>query len=109
MIYNICNRVYVMYSWNIVEVGDVESVFESPHHPYFRALMGSLPKFGSRQDSLADIPGMIPNFLDPPPGCRFHPRCAFVFERCKTEIPTLCQVGDDHWVACFRGMEGESV
>ncbi len=106
-VYNICDHVYVMYAGNIVEFGDIESVFDYPHHPYFRALMNSLPRFDSKKDSLADIPGMIASLLSPPPGCRFHPRCAFALERCRRETPNLCEVGQDHWVACFRAMEGE--
>lgn len=107
-VYNICDSVYVMYAGIIVEFGNIESVFDHPHHPYFRALMNSLPKFHSKKDSLAAIPGTIPSLLNPPLGCRFHPRCAFAFERCERETPNLREVGQDHWVACFRAMEGET-
>ena len=103
-VYNICDRVYVMYAGNIVEFGDIESVFDHPGHPYFHALMNSLPKFALKNDSLAAIPGTIPSLLNPPPGCRFHPRCALALERCQREIPLLREVKQDHWVACFRAM-----
>ncbi len=106
-IYNICDRIYVMYAGSMVELGTIESVFEHPCHPYLRALMDSLPRFDSRRDSLAAIPGTIPSLLNPPPGCRFHPRCTSAFERCERETPNLREVGQDHWVACFRAMEGE--
>ena len=108
MIYNICDRIYVMYTGNIVEYGNIESVFEDPRHPYFRALMNSLPKFDSKNDSLAHITGTIPSLLDAPPGCRFHPRCTHAYERCRTEVPELCKVGQHHWAACFKATEKET-
>jgi oligopeptide/dipeptide ABC transporter ATP-binding protein len=107
-VHSICDRVYVMYAGNIVEFGDIGSVFDHPGHPYFSALMSSLPKFDSKEDSLAAIPGTIPSLLNPPPGCRFHPRCDLAMERCQGEIPLLREVAQDHWVACFRAMEGEN-
>ncbi len=107
-VYNICDRIYVMYGGDIVECGNIESVFGHAPHPYFEALMNSLPKFGVERNSLAEIPGILPSPINPPTGCKFHPRCALVLERCKTENPTLCEIGQDHSVACFRGMEVQS-
>jgi oligopeptide/dipeptide ABC transporter ATP-binding protein len=107
-IYNVCDRIYVMYAGKIVECGDIESVFEYPAHPYFSALMNSLPKFDIKKDSLGAIPGTIPSLLNPPTGCRFHPRCPFAFELCERETPNLREVGQDHRVACFRAMEGKN-
>jgi oligopeptide/dipeptide ABC transporter ATP-binding protein len=107
-IYNVCDRIYVMYAGKIVEFGDIESVFEYPAHPYFSALMNSLPKFDIKKDSLGAIPGTIPSLLNPPTGCRFHPRCPFAFELCERETPNLREVGKDHRVACFRAMEGKN-
>jgi oligopeptide/dipeptide ABC transporter ATP-binding protein len=107
-IYNVCDRIYVMYAGKIVEFGDIESVFEYPAHPYFSALMNSLPKFDIKKDSLGAIPGTIPSLLNPPTGCRFHPRCPFAFELCERETPNLREVGQDHRVACFRAMEGKN-
>jgi oligopeptide/dipeptide ABC transporter ATP-binding protein len=104
-VYNICQHVYVMYAGNIVEFGNIESVFEHSSHPYFKALMNSLPRFGAKKDVLAEIPGTLPSPMDPPAGCRFHPRCALALERCKIETPNLCEIGQDHSVACFRAME----
>jgi oligopeptide/dipeptide ABC transporter ATP-binding protein len=104
-VYNICEHIYVMYAGNIVEFGNIESVFEHSSHPYFKALMNSLPRFGAKEDVLAEIPGTLHSPMDPPGGCRFHPRCALVLERCKIETPNLCEIGQDHWVACFRAME----
>jgi len=107
MIYSVCNRVYVMYAGDIVEFGDVESMFDHPRHPYFLALMNSLPRFNSQKELLAVIPGEIPSLRNPPSGCRFHPRCAFTSTRCEREIPNLHEVEPEHWVACFKAVEGE--
>ena len=106
-VYRICNRVYVMYAGDIVELGDIEKVFENPRHPYFSALLNSLPRFSHRKSTLYTISGMVPSLLDPPPGCRFHPRCPLIMDRCKEEAPKLLQVEEGHWAACFRA-EGES-
>jgi len=107
MVQNVCARIYVMYAGNIVEFGNVDRIFKHPRHPYFRALLNSLPTFNSRKDSLTVTPGMVPSLLDPPPGCRFHPRCIFSVERCERETPPLRQIEEGHWVACFREREGE--
>jgi oligopeptide/dipeptide ABC transporter ATP-binding protein len=106
-VYSVCDRVYVMYAGKIVEFGDIESIFDHPGHPYFSSLMNSLPKFDRKKHSLTAIPGTLPSLLNPPPGCRFHPRCVLAVERCQREIPLLREVGQDHWVACFRAMEGK--
>jgi len=106
-VYNVCDRVNVMYAGNIVESGDIHRVFDNPFHPYFNALMNSLPRFGRRRDKLAAISGTVPSLLEPPPGCRFHPRCPHVQKRCRQETPGLVEVEDGHWVACFRAAEGE--
>lgn len=107
-IYNVCDRIYVMYAGKIGEFGDIESVFNHPGHPYSHALMNSLPRFDSKKDSLDAIPGTVPSLLYPPPGCRFHPRCAFASKDCERETPIMRKIGEDHWVACFRVIEGES-
>ncbi len=104
-VYNICERIYVMYGGDIVECGNTENVFGHAAHPYFEALMNSLPKFSLERNFLAEIPGILPSPIHPPTGCKFHPRCAWAFERCLTENPTLWEIGRDHSVACFRAME----
>lgn len=86
----ICDRVAVMYAGQIVESGAVYDVFRNPKHPYTAALMQASPKLG-KSDSLQTIGGGPPNLLAPPSGCRFHPRCKFVFERCTIEMPELLQ------------------
>jgi len=106
--YNICERIYVMYGGDIVEYGNIESVFQHRSHPYLEALVNSLPRFATEKDFLAEIPGILPSPINPPTGCKFHPRCGLAIERCKTEIPTLCEIRQDHSVACFRAMEVRS-
>jgi oligopeptide/dipeptide ABC transporter ATP-binding protein len=97
-----------MYAGDIVECGNIESVFGHAAHPYFKALMSSLPKFSAERAFLAEIPGILPSPIKPPTGCRFHPRCTLALEQCKIVNPTLFEIGQDHSVACFRGMEIQS-
>ena len=108
-VYKICDRVYVMYAGNIAEHGLIKSVFEQPRHPYFRSLVNSLPSFDLKKDKLTAMKGSVPSLLDPPPGCRFHPRCPLVNDICKNETPVLEQCGQDHWVACFMAKKTETI
>ncbi len=88
------DQVAVMYGGRIVERGPVEEIFASPQHPYTEALLKSIPLLGMRYTTpLKAIRGMVPSPLDWPPGCRFAPRCDYVFDRCRTELPPLIDVG----------------
>jgi peptide/nickel transport system ATP-binding protein len=100
------DRVYVMYAGNMVEVSGTKGLFEMPLHPYTRGLMSAVPRLsgGGVSDG---IPGRIPSYLSPPPGCRFHPRCPQVMEVCRNEKPALYRMGDDHRVACFLYREAQ--
>ncbi len=95
-----CDRVGVMYAGNLCEVGDVKQIFGDPRHPYTKALLASVPKVRQTGD-LISIPGNVPNLVHPPPGCRFHPRCAHAMDQCKTRFPEQTKVGRDHYVACY--------
>jgi peptide/nickel transport system ATP-binding protein len=102
-----CQRVAVMYAGYIVELSSVQDIFLRPMHPYTNALLKSIPKIGSvyvqtRKKPLKVIPGVVPNLLTPPPGCRFHPRCDHVLEKCKTEVPELKEMLPGHFVACHN-------
>lgn len=97
VIAEISDRVAVMYAGNVVEVAPVKEIFKNPLHPYTRALLESIPKPGS---TFKSIPGTVPNLVNPPSGCRFHPRCAYALEKCSREIPELMQVSGEHYVAC---------
>lgn len=94
------DRVYVMYAGNMVEEAVTRKLFENPLHPYTRGLMEAVPRLtgGGVSDG---IPGRIPNYLTPPPGCRFHPRCPHAMDVCRAEKPAFYQMDDGHQVACF--------
>jgi len=94
-----CDRVAVMYAGNVVEIATSEEIFSQPLHPYTKGLIDSIPVVG-RSKELAGIPGVVPDLVDPPSGCRFHPRCKEVFDKCHTELPSLSQVKPNHYVAC---------
>jgi peptide/nickel transport system ATP-binding protein len=100
-----CDRVGVMYAGNLCEVGDVRSLFENPLHPYTRALLESVPRF-STEGMLKSIEGNVPNLVEPPPGCRFHPRCPHAMDICREVFPEMVDVEKDHLVACHLWPDG---
>jgi oligopeptide/dipeptide ABC transporter ATP-binding protein len=97
-------RVVVMYAGQVVEQGDVRSIFSQPLHPYTAGLQASLPKLGVRSETLRVIRGSVPNPAYFPAGCRFHPRCPIAQERCLSE-PTLRSFGDGRLSRCWRTEE----
>ncbi|MDX2008134.1 MAG: ABC transporter ATP-binding protein [Meiothermus sp.] len=92
------DRVYVMYAGSVVEEGSTRQIFSSPKHPYTQALMASVPKLSGGQLPLG-IDGFVPDYTKPPPGCRFHPRCAQAREAC-TQAQPLRDLGGGHKAAC---------
>jgi peptide/nickel transport system ATP-binding protein len=88
--------VVVMYAARIAEQGPVDEIFKRPHHPYTWGLLGSLPRLDTDAERLVQIPGQPPSLLNPPGGCRFHPRCPYVMNICKQEEPELKKVTGDH-------------
>ena len=107
VIRQVTTSVNIMYAGTIVEGGDTKKVFENPMHPYTQALMDCLPKL-TGNGIAKGIPGRIPDYSNPPKGCRFAPRCPYATERCLNEKPVRHDIGDDHWVACFKAEEGRS-
>lgn len=99
--YNVADQVMVMYAGEMVEIGSSESVIKDPSHPYAKALLASVPDASGRRAQLASITGSPPNMLNPPSGCRFHPRCPVVMSRCKVESPHEVQV-NGKTVRCFQ-------
>ena len=93
----LCDRVAVMYAGTIVETAPVAELFGNPRHPYTQGLLAALP---GTSDTLAPIPGRVPDLLNPPSGCRFHPRCPLAVDRCRAEAPELR--GDTRQVACHE-------
>jgi oligopeptide/dipeptide ABC transporter ATP-binding protein len=94
-------RVVVLYAGRVAEVADTGSIYNSPKHPYTAALLQSVPRI-DRKKNLVPIPGSIPNLITPPTGCRFHPRCTFMVDKCSGEQPPLEPCGDSRTVACYR-------
>jgi peptide/nickel transport system ATP-binding protein len=100
----VAQRVVVMYAGQVIEEGSVEEVFERPWHPYTQGLIRSIPRIdadASRGARLVSIPGVVPSLVEPPPGCRFAPRCAHVRAACTQSTPALRAVGTGHRVACI--------
>ena len=94
--------VLVMYAAEVAEQAPVHKLFNRPHHPYTWGLLGSLPRLDADVDRLVQIPGQPPSLLHPPRGCRFHPRCAYVMEKCRQVDPELVPISTDpdHLQAC---------
>jgi peptide/nickel transport system ATP-binding protein/oligopeptide transport system ATP-binding protein len=96
-----CDNVALMYAGYMVEYTDVHTFFHKPMHPYAQALLKSIPRIDVNTDRLKIIKGLVPNLLDLPTGCPFHPRCEYCFEPCKKQLPPLTQVDKNHSVRCF--------
>lgn len=96
-----CDRVYVMYAGQIVEEGDVYTLFKSPRHPYTQALLKSTLGIDRSVETFETIDGQPPDLVRPPPGCRFHPRCPAAFERCAREEPPFIALGENTWARCW--------
>lgn len=94
------DRIYVMYAGNMVETASTQELFHNQLHPYTQALMKCIPKLAGGGVS-EGIPGHIPDYLNPPKGCRFCDRCPHASERCRNEVPEFKDMGNDHQVACF--------
>jgi len=103
VIADVADEVLVMYGGKIMERADRRTLFYASHHPYTEGLLHSLPAYGGARGRLLPIPGQPPSLLDPPPGCPFAPRCAYVMDRCRTEMPPLDPAGDQpgHVSACW--------
>ena len=96
----VSTRVAVMYAGAIVETAPKAQIYSDPQHPYSRALLDAVPRADPDFVRHPVVPGGVPSLLDPPPGCCFHPRCAFAMERCRVEVPLLKASGSDRRVAC---------
>ncbi|MCW4047264.1 MAG: ABC transporter ATP-binding protein [Candidatus Bathyarchaeota archaeon] len=94
-------RVVVMYAGNVCEIAKTEDLYEHPRHPYTALLLAAVPRL-DRKKKLRIIPGNIPNLIEPPSGCRFHPRCEYATGKCAEEPPVLEEVEPEHFVACYE-------
>ena len=98
----LCNKISVMYLGKIVETGRTEQIFTNPLHPYTQALLAAVPIPDPKVRSAKKIPvGEIPSALNPPSGCRFHPRCPYAFGKCSLEVPELIEIEEGHMVSCY--------
>jgi peptide/nickel transport system ATP-binding protein len=95
-----CDKMAVMYAGNMVEYAKTTNIFENPHHPYTRGLLKAVPKIG-RTDELQSIRGIVPDLVNPPSGCRFHPRCKHTMDICRKDFPPLVEIKSGHYVACY--------
>ena len=96
------DNIAVMYLGKIVEYGKADGVFSHPQHPYTKALFNSIPSLAINSvEELETIEGNVPSAINPPEGCRFHTRCPFVTDRCKTEEPETVELDKDHMVSCW--------
>ena len=96
------SEIAVMYAGMIMETGDTETVIGHTFHPYTKLLKSAAPspEKGLKRKKLT-TKGDIPSLVNPPGGCRFHPRCPFVMEKCRSEVPAMKQVGQNHYARCF--------
>jgi peptide/nickel transport system ATP-binding protein len=97
---HIADRVAVMYLGRIVEEAPAAELFRAPNHPYTQALLREVPRLSNRHARFNPLKGEIPSPLAPPPGCHFHPRCPFAFERCRVERPTVQEIAPGRRSAC---------
>ena len=114
LVASLCQRVVVMYAGRVVEEGPVDQIFKSPQHPYTWSLLRSVPRVDeARKDRLVSIKGLPPDLVSPPPGCKFHPRCPFVVDKCRTDPePNLEDVATNQVARCWvlmRNVKQEDV
>ena len=102
VIAEVSHKVGIMYAGNLVEVGPTTHIFQNPHHPYTAALMSAFPSIQGEKHELTTIPGEPPNLLNPPSGCRFHPRCPYATAECREKAPSLETFEEGHQAACWH-------
>jgi len=101
----IADRIAVMYAGRIMEYGPIEAIFRHMRNPYTKGLLDSIPQLEEKRKRLNAIPGQVPDPMDLPVGCKFHPRCYLMIEECKKAEPALFQVDGDHFSRCIRWQE----
>ena len=103
VIAEVADDVVVMYAGRAIEEAPVDQIYAAPRHPYTWGLLGSLPRMDVDADRLVQVPGQPPSLLNPPPGCRFNPRCTYTMDRCRVEMPELVAspASAGHRDACF--------
>lgn len=102
VIAEVSDRVGVMYAGRMAEMASTEAIFHRPIHPYTMGLMSAFPSIVGPKTELVTLPGEPPDLLNPPPGCRFHPRCPYATEICQEEVPPFKDHGGGHYAACWH-------
>ncbi len=102
VIAEVSERVGVMYAGRMAELASTEAIFHRPIHPYTMGLMSAFPSIVGEKTELVMLPGEPPDLLNPPPGCRFHPRCPYATGICSEELPEFKDHGDQHYAACWH-------
>jgi len=97
----VCDRVAIMYAGKIVEIGDIYSLYKKPIHPYTKGLLQATPTIQEPGKKIMAIGGSVPNLINPPSGCRFHPRCPYATEKCKMKEPPFVNVDKERYVSCW--------
>jgi len=95
-----CDKIGVMYASHLVELGSKDEIFENPQHPYTVGLLNSIPRLDQQTEFLTPIRGLVCNMMDPPQGCKFHPRCDHAMDICRREIPAMKELAPGHFGAC---------
>ena len=98
----LAHRVAIMYAFKVIEIGPIDRVFKNPQHPYTAGLLSSIPTLEVDVEKIKPIPGRRPDPINPPPGCRFHPRCPYADEKCRKIEPKLVEVEPEHYVMCHK-------
>jgi peptide/nickel transport system ATP-binding protein len=97
----IADRIAIMYAGNVVELAETREIFKRPLHPYTQLLLKAIPNVAKPVEKLESIPGTVPDLINPPSGCRFHPRCPYVMDICPTAFPKTTEPYEEHKVACY--------
>ena len=106
VVWDVCDRVHVMYAARLAEKGPRDAVFDRPAHPYTRGLLAAMPRLHGKVERLPDIPGQLPSLAQPPPGCRFAPRCPLARDVCR-EQPDMREIEPGHEAACWMAGKGD--
>ncbi len=95
-----CDTMAIMYAGKLVETGSIRDIFKQPNHPYTKGLIAAFPDIEGPSSLPGYIPGLLPSLIDPPQGCRFHPRCKYAWQKCIDVDPPMDSVGEGHQSAC---------
>ena len=105
---NMADTICVMYCGKIVEKSPAYPLFKKPYHPYTKGLLGAIPKLSDERHVFIQIPDSVPNPMNKPAGCYFHPRCPYATEECRTQMPPLKDMGEGRMVRCFHCLEEDA-